>query len=305
MCRKFLFLLLLIGSFINSHAQYRKVNSQGTDIYYRIIGTGTPVLIIGGGPGDNSDRYLNLCELLSQSHQCIWVDQRGTGKSMPAVLDSTTISVAHTLADFEAIRKDLGLDEWAVLGFSYGGYLASLYVNYYPNPVSHLILLGSMGLNTDVFGHFGDNITSRLQATDLELFDYWSDSGRVTLDPHHALVERIRARMPGYFYDRKKSLLVSQTMKDADFNFKMGEWIWRDIEKKNLDLTTMKSNFHKPVLILHGRQDPLGESVALVLSKYYLNAKLIFIEKCGHYSWIEQPEKIHTSIKEFLSKRKL
>lgn len=26
----------------------------------------------------------------------------------------------------------------------------------------------------------------------------------------------------------------------------------------------------------------------------------MFIEKCGHYSWIEQPEMVHSSIKEFL-----
>jgi proline iminopeptidase len=296
MQQKLLVLLFIILNltYIESNAQYQKVSNHGLDIYYRIFGKGSPILILGGGPGDNPDRYLSLCDLLSQSYQCILVDQRGTGKSMPAILDST-------LSDFEAIRKKLGLKEWSVLGFSYGGYLASLYVNFYPNSISHLILLASMGLNTDVFGHFVDNITSRLNAQDLDLFDYWNDSVRVAQDPHHALVERIRARMPGYFYDRKKSLIVSQAMKDADFNFAMGQWIWRDIQKRNLDLTEIESRFKKPVLILHGRQDPVGESVPQTLSRYYKNSKLIFIEKSGHYSWVEQPEKIFSAIENFLS----
>jgi len=281
-------------------AGFQKVTSQGLDIYYRVFGEGQPILIIGGGPGDNSDRYLSLCELLSQHFQCILVDQRGTGKSMPAVIDSTTISVELTIQDFEAVRKQLGLKSWNVLGFSYGGFIASLYAHNYPKPISHLICLNSMGLNLDVFGHFGDNINSKLRPSDLDLFEYWSDSARVAQDPHHALVERIRARMPGYFYDRKKFLLVSEPMKDTDFNFEMGNWIWKDIMATYAGLSGEKSKFDKPVLILHGRQDPLGESVPRFLDDYYKNSKLVFIEKCGHYSWIEQPEKVLESISKYL-----
>jgi proline iminopeptidase len=113
-------------------------------------------------------------------------------------------------------------------------------------------------------------------------------------------VETIRSKMPGYFYDRKKSLIVSQTMKDSDFNFEVGDLIWNDILKRKIDLTKVKSAYDGPVLVLHGRQDPLGESVPQMLSRYYKNSRLVFIEKCGHYSWIEQPEMVYSSIKAFL-----
>ena len=106
--------------------------------------------------------------------------------------------------------------------------------------------------------------------------------------------------MPGYFYDRQKSLIVSQVMKDSDFNFEVGRWIWPDIQKRKLDLAKMNPEFTGPVLILHGRQDPLGESVPQVLHRYYQNSKLVFIEKCGHYSWVEQAEKVNENIKGFL-----
>ena len=300
-------ILILLTCFMTNAQQslpnvsFKKVHNNNLDIYYRIFGEGKPILIIGGGPGDVSGRYLSLCELLSQNYQCILVDQRGTGKSAPAVYDSTTINIALTLSDFEAIRNQLGLKQWNVLGFSYGGYLASLYTKFYPTSVSSLILMESMGLNTDMFSHFIDNITSKLRASDLELFEYWSDSARVAENPKHALVERIRARMPGYFYDRKKSLLVSQVMKDSDFNFEVGQWIWEDVFKRNLDLAEMEPNFDEPVLILHGRQDPLGESVPQELSRYYKNSKLVFIEKCGHYAWVEQPDIVFSAINEFLS----
>lgn len=281
------------------YSQYQKIRNENLDVYYRIFGQGDPILILGGGPGDNSNRYLSLCELLAEDYQCILVDQRGTGKSIPDVYDSTTISISLTLKDFEKLRKELDLKDWSVLGFSYGGYLASLYANEYPSSISHLILLESMGLNTDVFQYFSDNIESRLQPADKEVFEFWSDSMRISLDPHHALVERIRARMPGYFYDRKKSLIISQAMQDSDFNFESGPLLWADIEKNQMNLTNTECNFKNPVLILHGRQDPVGESVPILLSEYYPNSDLVFIEKAGHYSWIEQPEYVREAIINF------
>jgi proline iminopeptidase len=302
MIHKLLLIFLFAGSISEVYlAQYNKIENSGIEIYYRIFGKGTPILILGGGPGDNSNRYLSLCELLSKNFQCILVDQRGIGKSMPTVLDSTTITIELTLSDFEKLRKRLGINQWVVLGFSYGGYLASQYAYHYPASISKLILLGSIGLNTNVFNYFADNITSKLSDEDIAQFDYWSDSLRISADPHHALVERIRARMPGYFYNRNKSLLVSQVIKDADFNFELGKWIWGDIQKRDLNLEKVKSRFDKPVFILQGRQDPVGELIPFKLSMYYKNAKLIFIEKCGHYSWIEQPEIVFKSINEFLT----
>lgn len=298
-----LFCLGCVACF-NSFGQNLKVNSHGLDIHYREFGQGAPLLILGGGPGDSSDRYLGLCELLATQARCILVDQRGTGASKPAVYNASTLSIALTLDDLEAVRRQLGLRQWSVLGFSYGGYLASLYAHSHPAAVSSLVLLGSVGLNLDGFPQFMDNVSSRLCASDRELVAYWSDPGRMKADAPGATTEIIRAYMPGYFFDRKKSLLVSQVMKASDFDFEMGEWIIKDIENKKLDLAALTPAFAGAVLILHGRQDPSGESAPLALQRYYRNSRLVFVEKCGHYSWVEQPEKILAAVGEFLARGK-
>lgn len=277
------------------------VSSHGLDIHYRVFGRGAPLLVIGGGPGDNADRYLGLCELLARNARCILVEQRGTGRSMPAALDASTVSIALTLDDFEAVRRRLGLERWSVLGFSYGGYLASAYAQFFPASLSSLVLLGSVGLNFDGWPQFRDNVTSRLCAADRELAAYWGDPERVKADPGRATTEVIRARMPGYFFDREKSLAVSQVIKPSDFNFAMGEWIFKDIDARGLDLAKMAPAFSGPVLIVHGRQDPTGESAPLALARYYRGSRLAFVEKCGHYSWVEQPEKVLAAVGEFLA----
>lgn len=283
------------------HNNYEKVIVHGLNVYYRIFGEGEPLLIIGGGPGDVSDRYLSLCELLSKDFKCILVDQRGTGKSIPQPKNETTVTVALTLDDFEAIRAQLKLKTWNILGFSYGGYLASAYAAFFPASIKSIVFLNSAGLNQNYANHFSDNITSRMLPQDLWVYNYWADPARMNADKQHAITEIIRSMMPGYFYDRKKSLLVSQIIKDTDFDFETGELIEKDIVKRKLDFSKMKAVFKGPVLILHGRQDPLGESIPQELSRYYAKATLIFIEKAGHYSWIEQPEKVLNEISAFLS----
>ena len=160
-----------------------------------------------------------------------------------------------------------------------------------------------MGLNFDGFPHFKDNVASRMSADDRERAAYWSDPARMKADPKQATTEIIRARMPGYFFDRAKSLLVSQPMKASDFDFDMGEWVFRDIEARSLDLAKMAPAFSGPVLVLHGRQDPTGESAPLALQRYYRNSRLVFVEQCGHYSWVEQPDKVLAEVSGFLSSK--
>lgn len=302
---KKLFFILVIVLFtmvnLNLFAQYQKAQSHNLDIYYRIFGKGQPILIIGGGPGDVSDRYLSLCDLLSKDFQCILVDQRGTGKSTPAILDSTTINIDLTIKDFEAIRNQLGFKQWNVLGFSYGGFVASVYAEKFPESISSLITLGSMGFDFSIFRYFNNNIMSKLWQADLDALTYWTDSSRFAADPHHAIVETIRAKMPGYFFDREKAIVMRNEMKDTDFDFNMGNWIWLDIQKNYMNLSQVESKFDKPVLIIQGRQDPLGEGAAINLSMYYKNSTLKFVEKAGHYSWIEQPDKVYNSISAFLN----
>jgi len=282
-------------------AEDRMVRSHGLDIHYRMIGQGKPLLILGGGPGDNADRYLSLCDLLSKNTLCILVEQRGTGKSTPPACDATTIHVGLTLDDFEAIRQQTGLKEWSVLGFSYGGWLASLYAHEYPQSISKLVLLGSMGLNWDGLESFEDNITSRLHPEDLEKVAYWSDKNRLKANRQHAITEIVRAKMPAYFYSRQKSLEISETICDSDFNFSMGRFIYEDAVKRKLDLTQMGNPFSHPVLIVHGRQDPGGDGVAYILRDYYAKSQMVFIEKAGHYAWIEQPEKVLSAIETFMA----
>jgi proline iminopeptidase len=277
------------------------IEHNGVKIHYTIVGSGEPILFLSGGPGFSSEYMFPIADLFSDSFQCILLDQRGTGKSIVPSYDTNYIKISSTLDDIEFLRKLLGYEEWIVLGHSYGGLLASKYASDYPSSVSMMILVGTAGLNTSLWDYFGDNLWSRLLPSDKDLAEYWNDSIIVANDFNRSRFEYQKAIMPAYFYDRKNSLLFTQKMKPEDWNIDVWKFIWGDMMK--LDLSEISRIYDKAVLVLHGRQDPVGESIPLLVSQTYPNSKLVFIEQAGHLPWLEQPEVFTDAIISFLNNR--
>ncbi len=293
-----LYFFLFVSSSIAQHSN-QIIEHNSATIHYRIIGDGKPILFLSGGPGFSSEYMSPIADLLSNSFQCVLLDQRGTGQSVVPTYDTTFINISATLEDIEFLRKHLGYEEWIVLGHSVGGFLASKYASAYPKSVSAIILVETTGLNTRLWDYFLDNLWSRLLPSDKELADYWSDSIIVVNDFKRSRFEYQKAIFPAYFYDRKNSLLLTQKLKPEDWNIDVWKLIWRDMNK--IDLSEIGRSYNKPVLVLHGRQDPVGESIPLFVSQTYPNSKLVFIEQAGHFPWLEQPEVFKEIIISFIN----
>lgn len=101
---------------------------------------GIPVLFVHGGPGGgcdgNSRRFYD-----PEKYRIITFDQRGAGRSTPhAELSLNTTQ--HLIADIEAIREFLAIDQWMLFGGSWGSTLSLLYAQVYPQRVLALVLRG-------------------------------------------------------------------------------------------------------------------------------------------------------------------
>ena len=282
-----LFLFLFVSSAQTQPAD-QTIEHNGVKIHYTIVGAGKPILLLSGGPGMSLDYMVPIADLLSDSFQCILLDQRGTGKSIVPIYDTNYINIAATLEDIEFLRKHLGYEEWIVLGHSVGSFLASKYASDYPNSVSTMILVSTVGFNASFWDYFTDNLWSRLLPSDKELAEYWTDSIIVANDFRRARFEFQKAITPAYFYDRKNSLLLTQKLNPEEYNIDVWWFIVDDIIK--IDLSEISRSYDKPVLVLHGRQDPVGELIPHIVSQTYPNSKLVFIEQAGHFPWLEQPE---------------
>jgi proline iminopeptidase len=274
------------------------VKSGAASLHYWVRGTGAPIVMLSGGPGFASYLHPVMAEL-SRGHRIVMLDQRGTGHSTVAPMDETTINVQALVEDLETLRKHLGIERWTVLGHSWGGMLAMRYSIAHPESIDALVLVGSGGMNRSFSTYFGSNIRARLLPSDLEAERYWSDPERQRTDPVRATVEVQRALLPGYFYNRAASLPINDALgKPGFFSSTMSGLINNDVADQ--DIRPGMASCSKPVLLLMGRQDPIGETTQYEIRDTCRLAKLEFIEKSGHFPWIEQPVPFYKSINRFL-----
>src|SRR5215831_9925706 len=113
---------------------------SSTLVYYELgPHQGRPFVLLSGGPGYDSDYFWfgPVFHDLAKTRWVVTYDQRGTGRSAP-VGPKDSVTVADFVADLEALRVALKVDQIDLLGHSWGGYLAQAYAAAHGDRVAHL-----------------------------------------------------------------------------------------------------------------------------------------------------------------------
>lgn len=118
---------------------------DGHHVYWECCGNpkGRPALYLHGGPGSGctpgSRRYFD-----PQVYRIVLFDQRGCGRSTPIASDPDADlranTTSHLIGDIEQLREFLHIENWTVLGISWGTTLALAYAQVYPGRVAALVL---------------------------------------------------------------------------------------------------------------------------------------------------------------------
>jgi proline iminopeptidase len=117
----------------------RFVSYDATEIAFRTLGEGRPLVCLPGGPG-RSGEYLGDLGGLAASRRLVVPDTRGTGGSQDAV-DPQSYRCDRLVADVEGLHAHLGFERIDLLGHSAAASLAVLYAAAHPDRIDHLVLL--------------------------------------------------------------------------------------------------------------------------------------------------------------------
>lgn len=129
-------------NFAQSFSEVYLDTKDGVSLFTKKVGFGEPILFIHGGPGAWSKSFENLGGKNLENHfSFIYYDQRGCGRSSSS--SNNDYSLNTMLNDIELIRKHYGLDQFYIMGHSFGGLLATIYTSKYPSHVKGLILLNA------------------------------------------------------------------------------------------------------------------------------------------------------------------
>ena len=291
------FLLIFSLLSLNLYSQdYESFETEDATISYQTFGEGYPVLIINGGPGMNSKGFAPLATKLSENNRTIIYDQRGTGNSKLQDSKPSNYTIDLMIQDIEALRKKLGYDEWIVLGHSFGGMLAYAYAAEHPERVKAMVQSHSGGMSLNNVGRF--DIRKRLTEEESDSLMHYSIMLQSSPGNPRLLRKRAEFMAKAYLVGEEHETAIANRLMQVDRNIN-GE-IWSNLRADNFDLTAEMKSFEKPVLIMHGDQDPVPLDIAQKARQILPASRLVVLEDCGHYGWLDSPDIYLTEVKNFL-----
>ncbi len=262
---------------------------NGTEIYYLIVGSGSPCLVMHGGLGGDHGCLHPWIDPLGDDLRLIYYDHRGNGRSGRPPLETMTYD--QLAADADALRAQLGFETVVVMGFSAGAAIALHYALHYAQHVTHLVLVG---------GHaswdYGDEIVAaceRRGATP-QMMEAVNRLPRDDAD----LAEMVRGFMPLYLHHFDATLAeqyMSNVAWDAAANIRYGELL------QNYNLEPRLAEIRARTLIIVGRDDvitPLAQAERL--HHGIPDSELVIFEHSGHLPYLEEPEEFFRVVRDWL-----
>jgi len=298
------------GASSEAHPPGRLITVLGKRVWVEEEGNGPPLLLIPGGPGGSHDYFHPWLRPLSRHFRVVAFDGYGRGRSDRAARPAE-YSFRRDVQEVEALRSALGLERLAVLGHSYGGFVAQAYALEHPERVSHLVLSNAMLRGRD-WQRANEGYNRRLAAAFPDLWvrvEALRRAGVREQDPR--LQAAYGDRFPQqlalfYFHDRHKAALVvpdastfNQDLYLAvcgpDCDFQLGA------SMLGVDFGARLAGLRRPLLAIAGRADGIV-TPALVqeFQRAVPGAPLVIFEESGHFPFIEEPERYLQVLGQFL-----
>jgi len=109
---------------------------DGTKLYYRKFGNG-PVTIIAPLDSFLHEHFRQLANLAT----VVTYDVRNRGRSDRAK-DQSTSTIQQDVKDLEAVRRELKIEKFIPIGFSYTGLMVAMYALDHPDRVTRIVQIG-------------------------------------------------------------------------------------------------------------------------------------------------------------------
>jgi proline iminopeptidase len=268
---------------------------------YKIEGHGAPVLMLSGGPGFTSDYLQSIIDKVGQDkYRWILLEQRGTPRAKVAKPTGKAFEMGAYIDDLEALRKQLGLAHWNVVGQSWGSMLAEAYAAAQPDRTTSLVLLDTPGPDLEWTTYGGDNVSRSLNEEDRKALR--EATKKDASDPAALVYDTFIAQLPGYFYSRESALKSKEMFQPGCVEGTTINFVFANLTHDKWDISKALHRYRNPALVIQGRQDFLGESAAMKAAHAMPRGELCFVERAGHIAWMDNPGPFFSRLGSFLKR---
>ena len=265
-------------------------------LWYRVLGEGEETVL-----APNALFHGTQLDSLARQRRLVLFDTRGRGRS--DTVPAAKISLGHNLRDVETIRRAVGADRVALIGWSGMGMEMFVYALRNPDRVTRLVQLAPVAPRWVPYSQqmFVDR-QRRTDTTALRLLNERRQRGEFANDPAGLCREQARIFNPPTFGDTTMVRLAPDVCVNptewpdrigaffASFLGSIEGFDWRD----SLAAVTV------PRLVIHGERDntPLAGNEEWVTGQP--NARLLVIPGAGHWPHYERASLTIPAIARFL-----
>lgn len=282
------------------------LNVGDTTLKVETHGEGEPLIFVHGGPGGN---YLPFRRLVGsiEGYKLIFYDQRGSGDSQrfesPRPEDFT---IDKHISDIEEVRKFLNVEQFTLLGHSWGGSLVTFYVNQHPDRVKKLIIYSGGPETTEMADKKNEVMMGRLPESERKKSDRQMES----------LSELVRSHAPQEEVDKAFAVFLSivapalerdVSHSQREMQGRFGFWsakltnLYMNGFHRDSFLQGLRS-FKNPVLITYGEHEPSLRYRFLDLHESFPNTTLVKFADSGHQALFEENSLFVKTLNDFLAK---
>ena len=288
--------------------------ANGQSFYIKTYGNekNKTIIFIHGGPSGNATLFegttaQNLADL---GFYVIAYDRRGEGRSTDP---DATFTYAEAIQDLNSVYKKFHLKKAIILGHSFGGLVATLYTNKYPENVSALVLAGALFSQQETYDHILDTLKKK----------YSNDSEQLkriniveNLDKNSADYRKKCFELAGEnnFFKMPNPTAESKKLY-ADYE--TGEFYKTNIRNKNAPLLFYQNEkqnnidsrpFLKkiktagvPIYGIYGKDDGIFSPAQINSMKGITGENhFAFLDDCSHYLFVDQQAAFLSKLKYWL-----
>jgi proline iminopeptidase len=266
-------------------------------MYYKMMGSGIPLLILHGGPGLDHSYFLPQFAELAKDYKLIFIDQRANGRTEAP--DSTKMNLSFFIEDIESVRKEFALGKLNLLGHSWGALIAMFYAVRYPENLNLLILMNPVSASSQGRDTANKLLQSRITKQDsIDRAEVMRSEGFRSRTPE-AISKLFRIAFRPSFYN--KTLVDSITLTFQPDYAKKSSTLRHMRGLLVYDIQQELSRIQCPTLILHGADDAIPLLTSRELQKQIGGSQLVVLYNCGHFPYIDAPQEFFKSVRLFMN----
>jgi proline iminopeptidase len=286
---------------MEEHGHHVSIGDIRLYVVERGAASNYPLLCFHGGPGLDHHMFGDYLDALTDQFQLILVDERGQGLSDKGAVELWTLP--QMAKDVMLLADALGLDKYAVLGHSYGSFIALQNAVDFPANAAQTIISSGVPSARFLMSHVNAQLAA-FEPTELreQVTSSWAR------EPH----AQTQADVEAILHDQNAFQFANPTdPRIAEFEKRTaGATYAPDVlshfakmEYGGIEVEERLNTIPQPLLVLAGRGDrTCSVAAAEAIAQGAPKSELVIFEESGHMTYVEENQKYVQTVRAFLNR---